>query len=46
MYNCNSSLKRYVDEVEKLNIEKRVDLKKVIDYVKSLDVPELSAIWE
>ena len=46
MYNCNSSLKRYVEEVEKLNIEKRDDLKKVIVYVKSLDVPELSAIWK
>lgn len=46
MYNCNSSLKRYVEEVEKLKIEKKDALNKVVDYVKSIDIPELNAIWE
>lgn len=45
MYNCNKTLKGYIDELKSHRIVVGEALNDVIEFVKSLNVPELSSVW-
>lgn len=45
MYNCNKTLKGYIDELKSHRIVVGEALNDVIEFAKSLNVPELSSVW-
>lgn len=45
LYNCNKTLKSYYDEIVSKKIELHDSLKNVIDFVKTLAIPELLTTW-
>lgn len=45
MYNCNKTLKSYIDELCLKGIAVGEPLTATIEYVKSLNMPELSSVW-
>ena len=46
MYNCNKALRSYHDQIIENGFSLNAEMKKTINYVKSLGIFELLAIWE
>ena len=46
MYNCNETLRKYVEKIRSKGICVGEDLLSVIEYIKSLEIPELSSEWD
>lgn len=45
LYNCNKTLRRYYDEIKLKNIDIVTSIDSVVEYIKTLNMPELSSIW-
>lgn len=46
LYNCNNTLKRYMDQINTKEISIGHSLHNVVEYIKSLNIPELSTVWQ
>lgn len=46
MYNCNNTLKRYMEQINTKEISVGHSLHNVVEYIKSLNIPELSTVWQ
>lgn len=46
MYNCNKALRSYHDQLIENGFSLNAEMKKAINYVKSLGIFELLTIWE
>ena len=46
MYNCNKTLKKHIEKIQSQGITVGEALNSVVEYIKSLRIPELSSEWD